>query len=213
MFVDAPETQVDYPVDPEQTLQLSNYAIADIVTPIDVDRLENLLLETNYDVEKIKFLTDGFRHGFSLGYSGPKHVKRQSENLRFRIGNKFDLWHKIMLEVKDNRYAGPYQSIDQIPFPGDGSATGWIQSPCGLVPKSGNRTRLINHHSFPPGNSLNDGIPDDNAKVEYQDFQDAIRLSLKLLKEAPDGAELFYSKLDGKNAFRVLSLNPLERLW
>lgn len=55
--------------------------------------------------------------------------KITSNNLHFRVGNKFDLWHKIMLEVGAKRYCGPYNSIEEIPFPGDGLATGWIQSP------------------------------------------------------------------------------------
>lgn len=115
-----------------------------------------------------------------------------------------------MDEVQARRYAGPYDSIDQIPFPGDD--TGFIQAPCGLVSKSNNRTRLINHHSYPPGRSLNDGIDDEHSKVTYQDFQDAIKLSLKLQKENP-GQQVCYSKLDGKNAFRTLSLHIHDRRW
>lgn len=177
-----------------------------------MDELERLLIESQYDQPKTQFLVDGFRNGFKLGYNGSKHVKIKSNNLRFRVGNKFDLWNKIMLEVKAKRYAGPYADVNDIPFPGDGTATGWIQSPCGLVSKSNNRTRLINHHSYPPGRSLNDGIDDDHAKVTYQDFQDAIKISLELKRKNPS-AQIHYSKLDGKDAFRVLSIHPSDRRW
>lgn len=194
------------------TLQYSNFDLAAIVTPIDPEALLSLLQETNYDQQKTQFLYEGFKYGFRLGYQGPLDRRITSSNLRFRVGDKFDLWNKIMLEVKAKRYSGPYKSIEEIPFPGDGSATGWIQSPCGLVEKAGNKTRLINHHSFPPGQSLNDGIDDDHSKVTYQDLQDAVRISLEILKVNPQ-ANIHYSKLDRKNAFRVLSIHPHDRRW
>lgn len=175
-------------------------------------KLRELLEATGYDQEETDLLCEGFTNGFRIGYAGPGDVKIQSNNLRFAVGNKFDLWNKIMLEVRARRYAGPYDSIESIPFPGDGTATGWIQSPCGLVPKSGGRTRLINHHSFPPGRSLNDGIPDEHAKVTYQDLQDAIKITLQILKRDPE-AQIHYSKLDGKDAFRVLCLHSFDRRW
>lgn len=201
-----------YPSTPEETLQLSNFDINAIVTPIRIQILENLLISTNYDPNETQFLVDGFTNGFKLGYSGSKHVRITANNLKFRVGDKFDLWHKIMTEVAAKRYAGPYDDISQIPFPEDGESTGWIQSPCGLVAKSNNRTRLINHHSFPPGASLNDGIDDEHSKVTYQDFQKAIQISLQLQAQDPS-AQVCYSKLDGKNAFRVLSLHPSDRRW
>lgn len=83
---------------------------------------------------------------------------------------------------------------------------------CGLVEKANNKARLINHLSLPPGQSLNDGIHDDYSKVMYQDLQDAVKISLRLLEEKPD-AQIIYSKLDGKNAFRVLSIHPFDRRW
>lgn len=184
---------------PEDTLQCFNFDIDAIVTPIDADILRTVLIQSNYDKEKLQFLYDGFTQGFRLGYEGPKDVQLTSNNLRFRVGNKYDLWHKIMLEVQAKRLCGPYESIDQIPFPGDGSATGWIQAPCGLVAKANNKTRLINHHSYPYGSSLNDGIPDECSRVTYQDLQDAIKITLDILDKNPQ-AEVHYSKLDGKNA-------------
>lgn len=204
--------EYDYPTQPEKTLQLSNYDIDAIVTPINAIRLRQLLQETQYDAQKTEFLFEGFTKGFSIGYTGPQDVKITSNNLSFRVGDKYDLWHKIMLEVQAKRYAGPFKNIEEIPFPGDGTATGWIQAPCGLVPKSGNKTRLINHHSYPHGRSLNDGIDDAHAKVVYQDFQDAIKIATSLLESNPD-APIFFSKCDGKNAFRVLSLAPFDRRW
>lgn len=178
-----------------------------VVTPINVSKFQELLQLSNYDQVETKFLVDGFTNGFSLGYTGPRDVKIDSNNLKFRVGNKFDLWDKIMTEVEAKRYVGPFDSPEMI-FP-----SGYIVSPCGLVPKANGRTRMIQHYSYPPGSSVNDFIPDEYSKVKYQDFQDAVKLSLDLLKNAlpEDQPELYYSRTEAKNAFRVICIAKADR--
>ena len=46
-----------------------------------------------------------------------------------------------MKEIKERRYAGPFMK-ENFPF------VNYIQSPIGLVPKAGNKTRLIFHLSY-----------------------------------------------------------------
>ena len=89
-------------------------------------------------------MIDGFTNGFSIGYEGPEVIKILSPNLKFReVGNSTILWNKVMKEVKEQRYAGPFEKI---PF------SNYIQSPIGLVPKDGGKdTRLIFHLSYPRG--------------------------------------------------------------
>ena len=87
-----------------------------------------MLQDAKYDQERIDYLYKGFTEGFSLGYSGPQFRHDRSANLPFRVGNKFQLWEKIMKEVEAKRYAGPYE---EIPF------EYYVQSPVGLVPKDG----------------------------------------------------------------------------
>ena len=56
------------------------------------------------------------------------------------MGNRVDMWNKLMKEVKLKRVAGP---VDTVPF------DNYIQSPIGLVPKAGSdQTRLIFHLSY-----------------------------------------------------------------
>ena len=66
-----------------------------------------------YEVDKANKLVNGFQYGFSLGYQGSMQLKRLAPNLKFRVGNETILWNKVMKEVKEKRYAGPY---DQPPF-------------------------------------------------------------------------------------------------
>ena len=96
--------------------------------------------ESNYNIGKKCTILEGFRNGFRLKYDGPTNRKDTSKNLPFSVGDKFELWTKIMKEVAVNRYAGPFTSI---PY------ENYVQSPIGLVPKdSGKQTRLIFHLSY-----------------------------------------------------------------
>lgn len=199
--------QDDYPKTPDTVRQETNYNLEAIVTPINVAKLQQLLEASHYDPCETQFLVKGFTEGFRIGYHGPRNIKRISNNLKFRVGDKFDLWDKIMTEVTAGRYAGPYDLQDEI-FP-----EGYSVNPCGLVPKSNNRMRLINHYSFPHGESINDYIPDNYSKVTYQDFQDAIKISLDLLQEEEQGKpiDLHFARTDAQNAFRVLPIYPMDR--
>ena len=100
-----------------------------MVTPVDADKLNQLLVETGYDSDETDFIVSGFKFGFDLKFNGNiDGVKRFAPNLKFRIGTPITLWNKIMKEVKLKRYAGPFSKP---PF------TNFIQSPVGLVPKMG----------------------------------------------------------------------------
>ena len=117
-----------------------NYDLDNVITPFNVNKLEELLEDAGYDPEKTRILVDGFRFGFGIGYNGPKIRRSTAENILFSVGNKVILWNKVMKEVKLGRVAGPYKSP---PF------DNFIQSPVGLVPKSGrDQTRLIFHLSY-----------------------------------------------------------------
>ena len=130
-----------------------NLDVKNIKTPVDHAILEKLLVESGYDAKKTKFLVQGFSEGFKLYYDGAlKHGKRYAPNLKLRVGNKMELWNKVMKEVELGRYAGPFEKPHFYDF---------VQSPIGLVPKDkGLKTRLIFHLSYPKnGDSVNSGIP------------------------------------------------------
>ena len=76
-----------------------NFNLTDIVTPVNVQRLKQLLLEMGYDQGETAFLIDGFTNGFDNGYRGPQIRQSRSSNISFTVGNKVELWNKIMKEV------------------------------------------------------------------------------------------------------------------
>ena len=142
-------------------------------------------------------MVQGFKEGFSLGFEGNLEVKRRAPNLKFTIGDEIELWNKVMKEVKELRYAGPFETS---PF------EHYIQSPIGLVPKDGGKqTRLIFHLSYPrTGQSVNSQTPHDKCKIRYCSFDDAIRRCLE------EGRSCSISRSDMKAAFRNLGpRNPI----
>ena len=172
-----------------------------MVTPVDAEVFNDLLIDAQYNSEKREFLIEGFKHGFLLGYVNSEPVQVQSDNLKFSIGDETELWNKVMKEVKLKRYAGPYT---QIPFEED-----YIQSPIGLVPKdNGKDTCLIFHLSDPrtksgvKSNSVNANIPQHLCKVQYPDFSLAIQRCLE------EGVGCKLGKSDNRSAFRNLGIFP-----
>ena len=122
-------------------------------------------------------------------------VRITAPNLKFReVGDPITLWNKVMKEVKEQRYAGPFE---EIPF------DNFIQSPIGLVPKDGGKdTRLIFHLSYPRGKktSVNANTPVELCGVKYPDFNQAIQLCLQA------GKSCKIAKSDMKSAFRNLGI-------
>ena len=182
-------------------LNYKNFDLSNIKTPVNVQEFEKLLRITSYNEDEIDFLIDGFSYGFDLCYKGPKCIQQNSNNLKFTIGDKYELWNKVMKEVKEGRYAGPYESP---PF------ENYIQSPIGLVPKDGGKkTRLIFHLSHPrdssKGTSVNANIPDRLCKVKYKKLDDAIRLCIK------EGKGCYLGKSDMSSAFRHFAMK--KKCW
>ena len=179
----------------------TNYDLCSIETPVKVDILEQLLIESNYDAEKSSYLIEGFTNGFELMFEGDRKVKRLAPNLPFieGVGDKFELWNKVMTEVEAKRYAGPYESP---PF------KYFIQSPLGLVPKDkGKKTRLIFHLSYPRKgaySSINSEIPYEFCKVKYPSFDNAVKLCLEA------GKNCHAAKSDMARAFRNVPLAVKE---
>ena len=140
-----------------------------IVTPINVEALQTLLKQTNYNRRKSKFLIQGFQQGFDIGYRGKTNRRDTANNLPLgEVGTNIDLWNKVMQEVGAKRFAGPFSEHN---FPFDN----FIQSPLGLVPKdNGKQTRLIFHLSYDfkhLGNpSVNSCIPEAWCKVKYRNL-------------------------------------------
>ena len=164
-----------------------------------MEQFEKMLIESKYNEDETKYLVDGFRNGFPIGYEGKEDIKLTSPNLKFRgVGNETVLWNKVMKEVKEHRYAGPFE---EIPF------EHYIQSPIGLVSKDGGKeTRLIFHLSYPRGKgiSVNANTTAEKCPVKYPDFNEAIQLCIK------EGRLYYIAKSDMKSALRNMGIQKKD---
>ena len=188
----------------EKCDNFENRELNNVVTPVDTDVYEEMLVQSNYDEDETSFLVKGFREGFSLCHEGPRYRKDTSKNIPITVGSKTELWNKIMKEVKTGHYAGPFKKP---PF------KYFIQSPIELVPKAGNKTRLIFHlsYDFPNGNySVNAWTPSKKCTIKYSDLDHVVQNCIELLRRT--GAKhIFYSKSDLMSAFRILPILPRHR--
>lgn len=163
-------------------------------TPINVPVLvEKLRAYPN--VADRNLLSEGFLYGFSLGYNGPR-VPRESRCLPSASCNPENTWRKLNKEISLGRIAGPFSK----------RPLATLQcSPIGLIKKNQpGEYRLITHLSFPPGGSINDGIPRDLSNVSYTSFDEAVRM----VQAKGKGALL--AKRDIKSAFRLLPIYPAD---
>ena len=102
----------------------------------------------------------------------------------------------------------------------------YIQSPIGLVPKSGGQTRLIFHLSYNFSDNLaldgsvNHHTPEQKCTVKYKDLDYAVRACLRLLQNSrvdilrnsgQNSLTLFFSKSDLASTFRNLPIKNLNR--
>ena len=152
-----------------------NYNLDSIKTPLNVDVYAKLLKDTGYPEDEHNFLVQGFTTRFDIGYKGSTQRQSRSKNIPFTVGDKEELWSKIMKEVKAECFVGLY---DDILF------ENYIQSPIGLVPKAGNKTRLIFHLSYVFGEgeqhqSLNGSTLKEECSLNYNDLDVAIRCCLR----------------------------------
>ena len=186
----------------EEPLYYQNFDLDNVISLVDFTALEQLLQEsTNYDVNETKFLVKGFRDGFEIGYEGRCHnIQRRTPNLKICVGSPMILWNKIMKEVKNKRFAGPYHNP---PF------RDFIQSLVGLVPKdSGRDMRLIFHLSYPcNGSSINSETPKSSCSVDCCDFSEAVRACIS---HQVGKSPVFVGKSDYKSAFRNLWIWALD---
>ena len=187
-----------------------------IASPVDYNKLSDLLHKTNYDRNEMEFLIDGFSNGFDLRYQGPTDRRDKSDNIPFTpgVGNESELYNKVMKEVKLGQFLGPWLEED-IPF------KFFVQSPIRLVPTGEGETRLIFHLSycFKNGNeSINSWIPKDKCSVKYKDIDHTIHNCLRYLKKRKESQNgtfnfncLFFRKTDLQSAFRILGIK--KRCW
>ena len=81
-------------------LHYLNQDLDNIITPVKVDKLIQLLRQSNYSESDTQFLKTEFSQGFDIEYHRPVNHQSVSKTIPFTLGNEVDLWNKLMKEVK-----------------------------------------------------------------------------------------------------------------
>lgn len=133
------------------------------------------------------------QHGARVGYTGPR-ATRICKNWPSALQHQEAVTTIIHDDVRRGRKVGPFTTPPFTPFVG---------SPMGAIPKKLSSTvRIIHDLSFPPGGSVNEGIPDELCSVQYMALDDAIR------HVVTSGPGTLMAKLDLKDAYKHIVVHP-----
>ena len=137
------------------------------------------------DHEFAKTLPAILRKGAKIGYRGPNLTHRNTNHHSATEAPEI-LSSDLQKQLHHDRLV-KVDPATEAPF---------VCSPLGLVPKHDGGWRRIHDLSFPPGNSVNDGIPQEWGSLEYTTFDEAVDALLQ------QGSGAILVKRDLKDAFR-----------
>ncbi|THU85554.1 hypothetical protein K435DRAFT_869171 [Dendrothele bispora CBS 962.96] len=131
-------------------------------------------------------------YGANIGFHGDRLQSQSSTNLSSAHEHPDVIDSMISSQLSKGRLSSPFPSPPFTPF---------RTSPLGVVTrKHSSKHRPINHLSWPRGTSVNDGIPDSEASIEYDMFACAAR---DLVASGPGSLMV---KLDLEQAFRHIPI-------
>ena len=140
-------------------------------------------------------LREGVRIGFNPNVScGSAKANMQSATAHPDIVEQY-----LLEEIALDNVAGP--------FPLDPLKEFVTLNRFGVIPKANKpgKWRLIVDLSYPHGNSVNDGIPTNDASMAYSSIEDAGRIIANL------GKNTLLAKIDIASAFRIIPVHPEDR--
>ena len=134
------------------------------------------------------------RYGIDIGYMGPRQPS-DAPNLPSSHTHPHVVTAQLSKEVDAGRIQGLFLHR---PLPA------LCCSGVGIVPKKGNKWRMILHLSAPAGSSINDHILKDDFSLRYSTIDDAVRMLFTL------GTGALMAKADLKSAFRMIPVCPQD---
>ena len=162
-------------------------------TPINIEQLQYEL--TYYQPTLKNKLLASLKEGFDIGYKGPQ-FSLLTQNLKSASQYPIPLRDNIVSELIAKRIAGPF-SEPPLPF--------FRTSPIGVIPKKdSSKFRTITDLSSPEALSVNAFIPPSESSVQFNHFDEAVKIVAKL------GTGALLAKLDVKSAFRICPVREAD---
>ncbi|KAG9223888.1 hypothetical protein CCMSSC00406_0007750 [Pleurotus cornucopiae] len=148
------------------------------------------------DPEFVLALLHIIQFGAAIGFDGTDKPQN-CRNLKTAIEHPEVIDKDIRVLQSNGRICGPLSSPPHSAF---------RASPLGTVTRKRypNKFRVINHLSWPPGDSVNDGIPDSEGHIVYEAVSQAISTIRRL------GRRCLLAKLDLKDAFCHIPLRMAD---
>ena len=172
-----------------------------IPTLIRYDRLrealgEDLTVKEQRTLECLEF-------GMPLDCSFGSGVSKLPKNHQSALSFKEDISRYLEKNVQSQAILGPFK---EPPIPG------MSFSPMMTVPKEVAERRVIVDFSFPPGSSVNDGIPKDRYLGHETEFDlPSVKSMVSRLNELGRGCFLY--KRDLRGAFKQFSIDPRDYIF
>ncbi len=172
--------------------------LAVVNTPLIIGSWEKALA-AHPDRDYVTYLLRGMRNGFRIGYRWGAVARRSNRrNMPSAKENRGVVEDYLQKELEGGRLVGP---LDPAKFPGV------HVSPFGVRPKSQpGKWRLIVDLSSPAGASVNDGIDPGLCSLSYVKVDDIVEVVLQT------GKGSLLAKLDIQSAYRIVPVNPADRL-
>lgn len=171
--------------------------ITSIVTPLIPEAWE-ALLQDHPDQALAKYIAEGLRNGFHIGYNKDKARRSATSNMPSATKNPEPVQKYVDNEVTEQRILGPFTPEE---------ATHIHVSRFGVIPKrhQPGKWRLILDLSSPEGKSINDGIDKEWSSLQYESVDDAARILMGL------GRGAMLAKIDIAHAYRNVPVHPTDR--
>ena len=143
----------------------------------------------------VQFILSGIQSGVGIGYFGPQR-SLVSPNWPSSLENRVKVTEVINNNLYHGRVAGPW---DHPPL------ANFVSSPLGAVTKKHtDKVRVIHDLSWPPGQSVNDGISKEDYTLSYSTIDDAVDKCLLFSEPC------WMAKCDLKNAFTHIITRPAD---
>ena len=150
------------------------------------------------DGEFVRYLLEGFEHGFRVGCTASTPLSDPRGNLLSARLHPEVIDGYLSAEVREGRMLGPFPP---------GAVPGLHVNRVGVVPKghTPGRWRLITDLSYPEGASVNDGIRPELCSLKYTSVESVAAMARRL------GRGALLAKLDIRSAYRLVPVSPLDR--
>ena len=170
-----------------------------VATPLRGDVWERELAQFP-DRALVRYLVDGMRHGFRVGYKrGVAPLVGARRNMLSADANPAVVEDYLGKEVRLGRVV--------VITAEEAAGAGVHISRFGVIPKSSQpgKWRLIVDLSDPVGSSVNDGISRELCSLSYVSIDDAARMVVQR------GRGALLAKLDVESAYRIMPIHPDDR--